>query len=58
LFRQFANISAGETAQEFMASSTPVSVAVGRVKYRLSVPASQAAGTYTAKIIYIVTPTY
>ncbi len=45
----------GET---IMASSTPVSIAVGRVKYRLSVPSSQAAGTYTTKIIYIITPTY
>ena len=57
-FRQFADISAGETAQNFMTSSTPVRIAVGRVKYRLSVPSSQAAGTYTTKIIYIITPTY
>lgn len=46
---------AGET---LMASSTRVSIAVGRVKFRLSVPASQGAGTYTNVITYIVTPTF
>lgn len=46
---------AGET---LMASSTRVSIAVGRVKFRLSVGASQGAGTYTNVITYIVTPTF
>jgi hypothetical protein len=40
-----------------MASSTP-SIATGRVKYRLSVPTSQAAGTYTNIVDYILIGTY
>src|SRR2546426_1358555 len=45
LFRsQFASIAGGETAQTFMASSTPAA-ATGRVKYRLSAKSGQAPGT-------------
>jgi len=51
---QFSEV-AGET---LMASSTPVRIAVGRVKYRLTIPGNQAAGGYTTKITYIFTPTY
>lgn len=56
-FRQFADISAGESAQELMASSTPAS-ATGRAKFRLSRSSGQAAGTYTTVITYIITPTF
>jgi hypothetical protein len=56
-FRQFANIAGGETAQAIMSSSTPA-IATGRVKYRLSVPSSQAPGTYTNTIVYTITATY
>jgi hypothetical protein len=51
---QFSEV-AGET---LMASSTPVRIAVGRVKYRLAIPSNQPAGAYTTKVTYIITPTY
>jgi hypothetical protein len=56
-FRQAADLSAGETAQAVMSSST-AATATGRVKYRLSAGAAQAAGTYTTLISYIITGTY
>ncbi|MDO8557882.1 MAG: hypothetical protein Q7S09_01665 [bacterium] len=56
-FRQFANISGGEAAQAFMASSTTAS-ATGRVKFRLSRGSTQAAGAYRTVVTYIITPTY
>lgn len=56
-FRQFANIAGGETAQAVMSSST-AATATGRMKYRLSAGAAQAAGTYTTIITYIITGTY
>jgi hypothetical protein len=56
-FRQFADISLGETAQEFMASST-TATAKSRVKFRLSPAAGQAAGAYITTITYIITPTF
>jgi len=46
-----------QTGNIIMASSTPA-IATGRVKYRLSVPASQAAGTYSNTIVYTITATY
>ena len=56
-FRQAADLSAGETAQSVMSSST-AATATGRVKYRLSTSAAQPAGTYTTVISYIITGTY
>jgi len=56
-FRQVANISAGETAQSVMSSST-AATATGRVKYRLSASAAQAAGTYTTIITYTILGTF
>ncbi len=47
----------GSVGSVLMASSTPA-IATGRVKYRLSVPALQAAGTYTTILDYIITATY
>jgi hypothetical protein len=57
LFRQFANIAGGETPQAIMSSSTPASV-TARIKFRLSVGASQAAGTYKTQILYIINGTF
>jgi hypothetical protein len=57
LFRQFANMSVGETVQTIMASSTPA-IATGRVKYRLSAPTNQATGTYTNLITYTILGTF
>jgi hypothetical protein len=56
-FRQVANMSAGETAQAVMSSSTNAS-ATGRIKFRLSAGSAQAAGTYTTLLTYIITATY
>jgi hypothetical protein len=56
-FKQFANIANAETAQPIMSSSTPA-IATGRVKYRISAPPLQAAGTYTTIVDYIITATY
>ncbi len=56
-FRQFANIAGGETPQAIMSSSTPASV-TARIKFRLSVGASQAAGTYKTQILYIINGTF
>jgi hypothetical protein len=47
----------GSTGQTIMASSTP-STATGRVKYRLSRSAQQAAGVYTNIVDYILTGTF
>jgi hypothetical protein len=57
LFRQLANIAAGETAQAVMSSST-AATATGRMKYRLSAGNAQSPGTYTTIITYIITGTY
>jgi hypothetical protein len=57
LFRQAADLSAGETAQAVMSSST-AATATGRMKYRLSAGSAQAAGNYTTVITYIITGTY
>jgi hypothetical protein len=56
-FRQFATVAGGETAQAVMSSSTNAT-ATGRIKFRLSAGAAQAAGTYTTLITYIITATY
>jgi len=56
-FRQFANIAAGETAQAIMSSTTPATV-TARIKHRLSVGASQVAGTYTTLITYTIFGTF
>ncbi|MFY9561413.1 MAG: hypothetical protein WAQ52_14365 [Terriglobales bacterium] len=56
-FRQTADLSAGETAQAVMSSSTPAT-ATGLVKYRLSTSAAQPAGTYTTIISYTIYATY
>jgi hypothetical protein len=56
-FRQAANMAAGETAQSVMSSST-AATATGRVKYRLSAGAAQAAGTYTTIITYTILGTF
>jgi hypothetical protein len=56
-FRQVANMAAGETAQSVMSSST-AATATGRVKYRLSAGAAQAAGTYTTIITYTILGTF
>ncbi|MDP3962922.1 MAG: hypothetical protein Q8Q39_00275, partial [bacterium] len=56
-FRQFADMSSGETPQPIMVSSTP-SLATGRVKYRLNVSSGQGAGIYSNTISYIITATY
>ena len=56
-FRPLANIAAGDTAQAVMSSST-AATATGRIKYRLSAGAAQAAGLYTTIIAYIITGTY
>ncbi len=56
-FRPMANAANGDAVQTIMSSSTPASV-IGRVKFRLSVPPSQAAGVYSNLVTYIMTPTY
>jgi len=56
-FRQFASMSAGETPQPIMASTTPA-IATGRIKFRLSVGSGEAAGTYSNTVSYTLTGTY
>jgi len=57
LFRQTADLSAGETAQAVMSSST-AATATGRIKYRLSAGNAQAAGAYTTLITYTIYAAY
>lgn len=52
-----AALAGGTIGDAIMTSSTP-SIATGRVKYRLSVPRGQAAGTYTNIVDYILIGTY
>jgi hypothetical protein len=53
-----ASFRASGTPVSLMSKFGPTAISVGRVKYRLAIPGSQASGTYTTKITYIVTPTY
>jgi hypothetical protein len=57
LFRQLANIAAGETAQSVMSSST-AATATGRIKYRLSAGNAQSTGIYTTLITYTIYAAY
>ena len=55
---EMAAFKAAGSALPVMLNTGPVSSSTGRVKYRLSVPLSQAAGTYSNIVTYILTPTY
>jgi hypothetical protein len=48
----------GEAAQNVMQASGPANNDQGRVHYKLSVGATQPAGTYTNTVTYIATPTF
>ena len=66
-YRQYActgtdaqcDISGGaETPQTIMTDAAEVDGNVSRIQYKISVSASQPAGTYTGQIVYVATPTY
>lgn len=46
-----------ETAQIFMSTTGPANV-TGRILHRLTVSPTQAAASYSATVVYIVTPTF
>ena len=48
----------GETAQNVMSNSASVSNTTSTVEYKLSFSGTQAAGTYSNTVTYIVTPTF
>ncbi len=56
-FKQFADMSINEDPQVIMASTTP-GTATGRIEYRLSANPTQAAGTYSNTIVYVLSATY
>ncbi len=58
LARQFPNIGNGETAIEIMASNAPSNGQDAYVCYRITISATQAAGTYENDITYIATANF
>jgi photosystem II stability/assembly factor-like uncharacterized protein len=55
LFKQFANVGSGETPQEIMRATGPVSGSQVDVTYKVNIGATQAQGTYTNTITYTAT---
>ena len=47
-----------EAAQSVMSNAAAVSGNASRIQYKLSVSATQAAGSYSNTVVYIATPTY
>jgi hypothetical protein len=56
-FRQFADMSSGETPQAVMSSTTPA-IATGRIKYRINRSSTQVAGEYKNTVSFTLTGTY
>ena len=54
-YKQFADTSGGEAAQQVMASAGPVSGNSVDVGYKVNIGPSQPQGTYTTQITYIAT---
>jgi len=48
----------GETAQTFMTNSSSVNNSTATIEFKLSFSGTQAAGTYSNTVTYIVTPTF
>lgn len=57
-FKIFPSLTASETPEQIMSETTAVAADSVIVGYRLSVAASQTAGTYTNSVVYVATPTY
>jgi hypothetical protein len=57
-FRQFADISAAETAQVVMSSTDIADSRQSTVTYKVGMPATQAAGNYETHVVYIAVPGY
>ncbi|HUW24234.1 MAG TPA: hypothetical protein VMW04_01265 [Patescibacteria group bacterium] len=57
-FKQFTDISKGETPQVVMLSDQVGKNRIATVTYKINTSASQAAGRYHNVITYIATPTY
>lgn len=57
-YRQFADISAAESAQTVMSGSNIGTGREGTVTYKINVSATQAAGTYRNIITFIATPSF
>lgn len=57
-FRQFADSSAGETAQILMSENTPVKDHSAKITYKALVSLNQAGGTYQNSINFIAVPKY
>lgn len=58
LARQFPNISNGETAIEIMSSGDPANTQDAYVCYRITISATQSAGTYENDVMYIATANF
>lgn len=57
-FKQFTDISKGETPQVVMISNSVGKNRTATVTYKVNISASQAAGRYHNVIMFIATPTY
>lgn len=57
-FKTFRLLNGSETPEQIMSETTSVAGDQLDIGFRLSVPSSQVAGTYTNNIIYVATPTY
>jgi len=57
-FRQFADDSAGESAQVVMSNSGTVTNSQATVTYKANIDSNQATGKYQTSIVYLAIPTY
>lgn len=58
-YKQFSNVSKGETPAVIMSGSTSTNSAqLATITYKVNIPGSQAAGTYRNGITYIATPAF
>jgi hypothetical protein len=57
-FRPFPDVSLAESPATIMTTAAAGKNRVASVNYQLSVPGTQASGTYTTQIVYIATPVY
>ncbi len=56
--KTIANAGASQTAQQIMKKTSPANADASYIKYRITVGATQAAGTYTTTLVYIDTGTF
>lgn len=57
-YKQFADNSTGQTAVAVMSGTNVGRNMQGQITYKVNIPGTQAAGSYTNVITYIATPTF